>query len=281
MINKLEILDLASSLTIQINTIEKDYVLGWILMGIERNRKINNSWIFKGGTCLKKCFFHDYRFSEDLDFTLKDFTQFDESFLKIVINEVSDWVMEESGIEIPQNKHSINFYTNLQGSESCQIKISYLGPLRQKQRSNLPTIKLDITPNEKVVLPPERRTIFHPYSDKPHHPSKILCYSYEEIFAEKLRALAERARPRDLYDIIHLYKNASNIEKIKFLSSLEQKCAFKRLPPPTLKTIEKHPQKALLSSEWKNMLDHQLANLSSFDSYWKQLPEVFEWISKK
>ncbi len=32
----------------------------------------------------------------------------------------------------------------------------------------------------------------------------ILCYAFEEVFAEKIRALAERQRPRDLYDVIHL-----------------------------------------------------------------------------
>jgi len=30
------------------------------------------SWAFKGGTCLKKCYFETYRFSEDLDFTLTE-----------------------------------------------------------------------------------------------------------------------------------------------------------------------------------------------------------------
>ena len=32
---------------------------------------LRESWLFKGGTCLKKCF-ETYRFSEDLDFTLTD-----------------------------------------------------------------------------------------------------------------------------------------------------------------------------------------------------------------
>ena len=34
MINKIEILQVASSLGLQNSTIEKDYVLGWILMAI-------------------------------------------------------------------------------------------------------------------------------------------------------------------------------------------------------------------------------------------------------
>ena len=42
------------------------------------------SWVFKGGTCLKKCFFETYRFSEDLDFTLIKPEHIDADFLKNV-----------------------------------------------------------------------------------------------------------------------------------------------------------------------------------------------------
>lgn len=52
--------------------IEKDYVLSWILNGMSQNKIISGILVFKGGTCLKKFYFEDYRFSEDLDFTLLD-----------------------------------------------------------------------------------------------------------------------------------------------------------------------------------------------------------------
>lgn len=50
--------------------VEKDYVLGWLLSGIGSHPRLRDHWIFKGGTCLKKCFVETYRFSEDLDFTV-------------------------------------------------------------------------------------------------------------------------------------------------------------------------------------------------------------------
>ena len=43
---------------------------------------------FKGGTCLKKCYFETYRFSEDLDFTLRDGSHLDEELLKKVFVEI-------------------------------------------------------------------------------------------------------------------------------------------------------------------------------------------------
>jgi predicted nucleotidyltransferase component of viral defense system len=50
--------------------IEKDYVISWILWGISKHNQLSSAVVFKGGTVLKKVYFEDYRFSEDLDFTL-------------------------------------------------------------------------------------------------------------------------------------------------------------------------------------------------------------------
>ena len=49
--------------------IEKDYVIGWTLKGISQNEYLRKHLIFKGGTVLRKIWFADYRFSEDIDFT--------------------------------------------------------------------------------------------------------------------------------------------------------------------------------------------------------------------
>ncbi|MBH5396448.1 nucleotidyl transferase AbiEii/AbiGii toxin family protein [Bradyrhizobium sp. CNPSo 4010] len=38
---------------------------------------------------------------------------------------------------------------------------------------------------------------------------EVLAYDSVEAFAEKFRALAERTRPRDLYDVVNLYRNAN------------------------------------------------------------------------
>jgi predicted nucleotidyltransferase component of viral defense system len=64
-------MDFSREFGIAPNILEKDYMLGWLLAGISQHTELSNKWIFKGGTCLKKCYFETYRFSEDLDFTLK------------------------------------------------------------------------------------------------------------------------------------------------------------------------------------------------------------------
>lgn len=55
-----------------------------MLAGIYAHEKLGNTSIFKGGTCLKNCFFETYRFSADLDFTLRNGAHLDETFLKRV-----------------------------------------------------------------------------------------------------------------------------------------------------------------------------------------------------
>lgn len=57
MITKQEIMDLAREFSLEAKTIEKDYVLGWLLAGIANHPELFDKWIFKGGTCLKKCYF--------------------------------------------------------------------------------------------------------------------------------------------------------------------------------------------------------------------------------
>ena len=64
MIDKPEIIDGATASGLTLHVVEKDYVLGWLLWGIDNHRAVSESWLFKGGPCLKKCFFETYRFSE-------------------------------------------------------------------------------------------------------------------------------------------------------------------------------------------------------------------------
>ena len=49
--------------------IERDYVLAWFLTGLA-GHPLRDVLAFKGGTALRRCWFENYRFSEDLDFTL-------------------------------------------------------------------------------------------------------------------------------------------------------------------------------------------------------------------
>ena len=167
MIDKREIIDTATKVGLNPHVVEKDFVLGWVLAGIYANKELADSWIFKGGTCLKKCFFETYRFSEDLDFTLTDPAQIEAGFLKRVFKDIGEWVYENTGIEMPADKQGFDIYANPRGTSSCQGKLSYLGPVSPRS-GGWPRIKLDLTADERVVLAPVRVPVFHPYIDPRH-----------------------------------------------------------------------------------------------------------------
>ena len=270
-------MDFSREFGLAANVIEKDYVLGWVLAGIAAHPEIGQSWVFKGGTCLKKCYFETYRFSEDLDFTLTNPEHLAEPFLLATFNQISEWIYDMAGIEMPAEAMRFEIYTNPRGKTSAEGKVGYLGPMQR--RGDTPRIKLDITNDELLVLEPATREVHHPYSDLPTDGIHVRCYSFEEVFAEKIRALAERERPRDLYDVVHLYRHDElRPDRALVFHTLEQKCAFKGIAVPTMQTIENQPARGELEAEWGNMLAHQLPILPPFKQFWQELPNVFDWL---
>jgi len=277
LINKYEIMEFSREFGLRANIIEKDYVLGWVLAGIFNHTEIGANWVFKGGTCLKKCYFETYRFSEDLDFTLTESNHLDQNFLIQSFEHISEWVYNATGIEIPKDLIRFDVYKNNRGGMSAQGRIGYRGPMQR--RGDLPRIKLDLTLDEILVLDPVIRDVHHPYSDCPDDGIQSKCYCFEEVFAEKIRALAERERPRDLYDVVHLYRHDElSPDQNIILSTLEKKCVFKEISVPTMETFRNRPEREELEAEWENMLAHQLPALPSFNQFWVELPEVMEWL---
>ncbi len=275
MINKDEIMAFANETGLAPTVVEKDYVLGWLLAGIYYNTTLSSSWIFKGGTCIKKCYFETYRFSEDLDFTVKDEGHLKENFLNEQFSLISSWISENVGLVVPSDRFKFDIYKNKRGTFSCEGRIYYESYFVAGRRE-LPKIKLDLTADEFLALPPVDRKIFHGYSDDPDEGIIAKCYSFEELFAEKVRALAQRGRPRDLYDVVNLFRN-ENIPSPSVLKDLlGKKCAFKNIDVPTLESILVFKDE--LVANWEPMLAHQLPALLSIDTYLRALPEFFSWL---
>lgn len=275
MIDRQEVQSVASELSLAPEVIEKDYVLGWILAGIYADPELAEAWVFKGGTCLKKCFFETYRFSEDLDFTLTDARHLDEAFLRERFTAITDWIRDASGVDIPVQLLRFEVITNPRGKPSCQGRLYYRGP--RGQGGDLPRVKLDLTADEILVRPAIPRAVGHPYSDLPDRGFQARCYDFAEIFAEKTRALGERSRPRDLYDVVNLFRLDARPPASEVLAILREKCKFKGIGLPTMAALA--PAEGELRADWEGMLRHQLQALPPFESYWEPLPEFFEWLA--
>ena len=105
----------------------------------------------------------------------------------------------------------------------------------------------------------------------------MLAYAYEEAFGEKVRALGERTRPRDLYDVINLYRNHdARPDASVVLDVLRRKCAYKGINIPDLAVLE--PHLPALRGSWADMLEHQLPALPPLESFWAELSNFFSWL---
>ena len=156
MIGRAEVLSAADATGLLPRVVEKDHLLGWLLWGISGHPELAG-WIFKGGTCLKKCYFETYRFSEDLDFTLGEEAQLDEAFLRRCFGEVAGRLYEEAGVDLPAGRMRFEVHPNPRGNPSCESRLYYRSLFhRAGQESNLPMVRLDLTADEVVVLPPVR-----------------------------------------------------------------------------------------------------------------------------
>ncbi len=258
MISREEIRELARQQGLDANVVEKDYVLGWLLMGIARHPLLGK-WTFKGGTCLKKCFFETYRFSEDLDFTVAQGAVYDAQAYHTALVECADSVAEEVGIEFPRKHIQIKESQDKANRPTFQGKVSYRGPL-MNNISTPPRIKIDLTQHEVIVEAPQKRMVRHFYSDEPAPPVEMLCYTVNEILAEKTRALFERqGRARDLYDVVNIHRNHhEEIDPTRALAVLQRKFQFKGLVLPSFSQFIESIDVESLKGSWEQQLKHQL-----------------------
>ena len=255
--------------------VEKDYVIGWALWGIGSDPDLADWWAFKGGTCLKKCYLGDYRFSEDLDFTsLPDGTVSAAEVLP-ALTRMLQRVSDESGIDFQSREPRFGMRDN---GTSAEGRIYYRGPRGAREVSR---IKLDVTiaDAERVVSPTVRRPVSHKYPDDLPEPVSVRCYGLEEIFAEKVRALGDRCLPRDLYDVVNLFRRREQIIHADRVAELYvEKCRSKGLPVFTLTDLEGRDLRAEMEVDWVRMLGNQLPDLPPLAGYWDELPLVFEWL---
>ena len=173
--------------------IELDYCLAWFLAGLARNEALSGLLAFKGGTALRRIHIDDYRFSQDLDFTLTRSIALAELLKKL--EPLCEDIFKESGVRFSVSpkeptKHQRNdtFYLE------CQ------GPLSRKQ-----VVKVDVTRQETLVFALQRKPILQTYAEFSDLPKDRtpLVYSIDELAVEKVLAVTDKVRrePRDLYDL--------------------------------------------------------------------------------
>jgi len=215
---QLEIIN-RKSLKYPLHIAEKDYFLTLVLQVII-NSKLGKILVFKSGTALHHCYLGQYRFSEDLDFSANQ--------KPVALEEVRKIFSDVEYLQIKKDYLS-----------DATIKIErlqYAGPLVQPN-----SLKVEIDFLQNVVLPPQML----PYHNVWGLEFSVAVMDIREICAEKIRAMSDRARYRDFYDMF-LVLDTHDID-LKEVVELVKKKEVRQ--PITKANIEKNWQIVLTQKE--------------------------------
>lgn len=272
MIRDAEIRRIAGAAGVEPRIVELDYALGWALRGIASSEYLSGRLVFKGGTCLRKCYFPDYRFSEDLDFTAIQWFGWEK--LEAAVADAFTGASELSGIDFAAQDPRLRIIDEEYGRETLRITLYWRGPHRST--GSPAGLRLDITRDEVLAFKPVHRAVTHDFSDAGElGPLELNCYSLEEAMAEKIRAvLGQRiyAVSRDLYDIFSLL---DHVVEEKVLEGLPMKIATRKLDTATVDPSRLNDRKDEFHADWDRNLVRLLPPGAErgFDEIWDSVVE--------
>ena len=251
--------------------LERDYLLSWILAGIGQTEALKETLVFKGGTALKKCYFGDYRFSEDLDFSAVGSFPTDEA-MKSAMEETCARAVKLVDPYAPV-EISCERYTERDPHPGGQEAFTVRARLPWQPASHT-RIRVEVTVDEKVLKPCSRRTVLHEYGEPLQ--ADILVYSLEEIVAEKLRAILQhaealkergwsRSRARDYYDLWRILDSyRKRLDLSDFAAFLRQKCSVRNVTFAGSDAFFPKTMLAMIEESWEQGLGSLVPGLPSF-----------------
>jgi len=259
MINYTQVTKIVSNLSLPEKTIEKDYFIEIFLYYISQNKDLKNL-VFRGGTCLKKIYFPDYRFSEDLDFLVKEGLGDISKHLLRVIERLNQDFPVEAG-EIEEKRVLKDGYLQIFFSYNIVPEIFSGGGKK---------LKVDIL--EDNFLPPfKKRPIKFSYPDLNKFKADLSAYNLESIMADKISRLLDVVdEPRDVYDLWKLITEDLEFQKVREIFQNKHGYSF------DVKDLILEIQKQSYKVNWENRLSHQISNLPDFLKVKLELERLIE-----
>ncbi len=168
--------------------IEKDFLISTFLLLLAYHKQFTRfaeKAVLTGGTCIRKAYYpNEARLSEDLDFA------------SLTVEEMNLFLGALEGLRgqdlgVTTITQAMRIYEN---SKGLDIRLNYTSVLGQPNH-----IMFNLRTGKTLRTPRKRKIEVLPYftSFKP----EILVMDRREILAEKLRALLQRVRPRDVFDV--------------------------------------------------------------------------------
>lgn len=270
------------------HVIEKDYALSYVLAGIASEPTLNQALVFKGGTALKKIFFGDYRFSEDLDFSTINAPKGSELITSLTnaLKESEKLLNQYGPFTITLNRPPESA-PHPQGQETFRAYVIF-----PWQSTAAPCkIKIEVTHDEPVVETPVIKPILHGYDESFEY--FVSTYHIEEIIAEKMRCLLQtheklvtpgkwtRPRARDYYDLWHVLKKyGSSVNKQRLNGILIAKCNHRNISYEDINSFFTPELKNEAEKHWIPTLQNLVNSLPPCDLVLAETKKlIFELIS--
>lgn len=251
-----EIQRIAGSLGIAPTVVDHDYILGCFLHFLALQPEVRSSWLFKGGTSLQKCHFGNYRFSEDLDFTVLE--AITAEGLLAVTDRAKAAMQDSIGIRTDEVVTHIDVIDDDYGYESFEARIYCRGPWDYGGSAR--SLKIHLVRDELVVFPAQDKRLIHSYSDSGNLPEvTVRAYALEEIFVEKLRAFSgqrKHAIARDVFDLYFLLTHGVDVGKA--IAAFDDKCKIKRIDVSTIRVDVAEARREDYRLNWTTTLEYLL-----------------------
>lgn len=276
MIRLAELKTRAAAEGISEQTIELDYVLGWLLLTLGEVSALDRALVFKGGTALRKVYVPEWRYSEDLDFTVRGDLTPDNLFT--AVKEWCDVAAAASGLKLGPVELDAR-PPRAGGRGNFSTKIPFVGPLAKAARPR--NVKLDISFEETIVLEPQRRVVHVGFSDQQGGEAKILVYAIEEVLAEKLRSLLQRREPRDLYDAWRLLVHGEVVVDVDGVVRIyPDKCAARFVDGSRLEEVLDDVLSGTVAQTWESRLGHQIRELPPIERVVRELKRAVRQVMR-
>jgi len=224
--------------------VEQDLILSRAMAEIYSNEFLSEKLTLRGGTALNKLFLKPQsRYSEDIDLV-----QIHQERIKPVIEALQECLSFLGKSSVKQKRHN-NTLTWRYESEMTPVQ-----PMR---------LKVEINCREHFNVLGLQKQKFKLQSAWYSKESSITTYALEELLGTKLRALYQRRKGRDLFDLYQgLIKG--KVDTASVLRSYREYIAFSVAQPPTRKQFQLNMEAKLKDPEF---LEDTVALLKTGEKY--------------
>ena len=244
--------------------VQRDYVFGWVLVGLYTESPLKEVLVLKGGNCFRKAYFPNTRFSHDLDFPTESAVY--EASLRGEFNTICQFVQAQSGVVFDLERNRVQLQNEIDDKRRVFDVRLYFKDFYGNADHITISLAIDVTEFDRVYLPVQERQLIHPYSDSSTCVVGVRCMKLEEMLASKLKCLLQRRHTADVYDLVYsIFVNRDiKVNRSEVLSIFFRKTIFERHPGVARQLLLELPLD-LLRTAWTKYIVAPVQGVLDFD----------------